>query len=227
MTYIIAGKKQNSTFMMADTIVTNVETKQKTIVNKMIKLESSKSTYYTFTGVQFIDNCVRTYDFWLSNTKRESDFISGVNSIKELQSVIKRMIDTFSGREQMTLEINRLFFINKNNVIYYDLAFDSNNELLKDAEKNILNDNEFIDSSVLTGIKEGIPEMDIQDFCKNYLAYLSKKNVDFKDRYSFVELFADGKETFNEPFKNFSDLIALYNNVDFSELDNPDFTWNI
>lgn len=227
MTYIIAGKKQNSTFMMADTIVTNSEATKKTIINKIIKLESSESTYYTFTGVQFIDNCVRTYDFWLKNTKRENDFISGKNSIKELQLVIKKMVETFPGREQMSLYINRLFFINMNNVVYYNLEFDDNNELIKDSEKNILNTDEFIDSSVQTGTKKGIPEMDVRDFCKNHLENLSQKNIDFKDRFSFVEFFDKGTETFDEPFKKFSDLIALYNQIDFSEIDNPSFTWNI
>lgn len=110
MTYIIAGKLQNNIFIMADCIVKNVETKRETITNKIIKLYSSTDTFYTFTGVQFIDNCVKIYDYWMYKNKQKNDFIDSSDSINNLQAVIKRMIETFSEQKRMTLGLNRLFF---------------------------------------------------------------------------------------------------------------------
>lgn len=224
MTYIIAGKLPNSTFMMSDCIVTNSQTNENTFFHKMIKLTSSISTYYSFTGVQFIDNCVRTYDFWLNMHNKVNDFVDGTNSINELKKVIEKMIETFPDADKMNLEKNRLFFVNQTSVVYYDLEYNENHELKREIEKFVVEENEFIDSSVLTHTKQGIPEMEVEDFCKNYLKYFSKGNVDFKDRFSFV-YFKENDIIFKEPFKHFSDLIAMYNNIDAGKIDDPDFIW--
>ena len=90
---------------------------KKTIIDKSIKLDSGIETYYTFTGSQFIDNCVRSFDYWLALNDKKNDFISGFTSIGQLQNVIQRMIATFPGRDKLNLKDNRLFFIDKNNVV--------------------------------------------------------------------------------------------------------------
>jgi len=173
MTQIIAGKLEGFTFMMSDCI-SNGETKR-TIVDKVMELSSSENVYFSLTGSVFIFKCVNEYDYWLSVNGQVNDFIDGENSINKLLEVIDIMykyeVEILNNR--IKFRQNRLFFINNENVIYYDIYFVMKNET--DIEsmsytKNILEINQFVDS-MLNSPVEAIPVREswdkdlIKEFC--------------------------------------------------------------
>lgn len=147
MTYIIAGKLNGSTFMMADCIVTNSQTSDTCFTQKLVKLDSSESTFFSFTGIQFIDICLKYFDAWLFDQNKTNDFTTGDHSIEQFQVAIKMFLKTFPERDTLKLGSNRLFFIDKENVIYYDFVFDEDNNL-KNIDKNIISEG-FYASSVI------------------------------------------------------------------------------
>jgi hypothetical protein len=230
MTYIVAGKLKNSSFLVADCIVNNAETSQKTFIDKVSKLDSSENLFYSLTGIQFIDNAVRSYDWWLHIKNRNNDFIKGMNSFNELLLVIQRMVDSFSDKESLRLGINRLFFIDKNGVVYYNLNFNDKNKLEQDSgKKHVVEMNHFITSAIdypQTELKEK-EDFDLKKFYSDALSFISKGKVDFKDRLTFVQIFVNGDTTINRPFKRFSDMIAMYNEIDFDKIDDANFIWDI
>jgi len=224
MTYIIAGRFKGSSFMMSDCIVTNRE--KRTFINKTAELESSSNTYYSLTGVQFIDNCVKCYDGWLVDHNKTNDFIDGMNSIHDLILVIDKMCDSYPDKDQLNLGENRLFFINKDAVVYYDLKYNNIKILEGYPVKKEVQMNFYIDSSIRFPASELSLEItSIENYCREHIHKLSK-GIDFKDRFSFTEILENGKISIKHPYKYFSDIISIYNDIDYDKIDNDDFKWS-
>ena len=231
MTYIIAGKLKDRTFMMVDAIITNEKTRKKTFRNKLVKLDSSYETYYSMSGIAFIDNCIRVYDDWLSQNNKENDFITGEESIKRLIKIIDKMLA--SCPVKVKLNSNKIFFINKESVVYYKLIFDKNNKLLGTPKRYKLSTGQCINSIIDAPIEKCNFNLEnIEMSCEDYLnkmpsKQIPSKEVDFKERFSFIELAPDKSPIRNYPNKRFSDFIAECNEIDFDSIDNNNFKWNI
>jgi hypothetical protein len=230
MTYIVAGKTKDNTFLMADCIVTNSIMKINTIRDKVIKLDSSENeTYFTLCGNPFIENCIRTLDLWFNLTNRTNDFINGETSFNSLVEIIGKTLNSYKG-EPFYLKENRLFFIDKNDVVYYDLKFSNSNILIKKPEKNILFDNYDIDSNLLSQSEPFYLNNDtIEIYCQKCLEHslkLSKKDYEFKNRFTFINFF-NNDIIYKYPYKRISDIIADFNEIEYSKIDDEDFIWNL
>lgn len=232
MTYIVAGKTKNSTFLMADCISTN-EDNNYTLTDKLVKLDSScEETYFSMCGNPFILNCILTINLWFKVSNRTNDFIYGEESIKIFVEVIKKMLESYHGNP-FQLGKNRLFFIDKNNIAYYDFIFNQQNQLDLSPQKIIIPENNDIDADVLTPSKPAPIELKkdetIESYCIKCLDFAlkrSKKEYSFKDRYSFVH-FHKGEIEIKYPYKRISDIIAYYNEVNYSEIDDTEFVLNL
>jgi len=228
MTYILSGKLKNSNYLIIDCISANSVTNEKTFINKLSRLESSNSTYFTLTGSPFLDNCVRSYDEWLLQNNNVNDFVDGYNSFNNLIKVIEKNVATYNGKHKLSLGSNRLFFLNSENVVYYDLDYNDGNKLKNIYDKTELNEFDFIDS-ILFSKKQNLKldeNVDVFEIGKSYLDKMSK-GIKFKDRYSFVQIFKNGKVDLRKPFKYYSDYLAMLNEIDYDEIDNDNFIWDI
>lgn len=260
MTQIIAGKFKGSTFVMADCIVKSaikkrginrlvdflppkiirwkylpfkfkMEKPETHFTSKIRKLESSESTYFTFTGIGFILNCVSTLDEWYASKqiKVDNDFYLGNESLEQLIRIINRTILSYPNNN-LQLGRNRLFFINNSNAVYYDLFFDRNNKLYNSPSPTIVEEDCFIDSIIGFQTDSIILQggMDIYEFCKNHLTMTINKNgIDYRNRFSFVKLDHKQPHQILSPYAAISDIIALYNEYPFDSIDDNDFFWNL
>ncbi len=239
MTYIIAGKLEDSTFLMADSIATFKQDYKNsyTLTDKITKLESSiEETYYSLAGGGVISSIIYAYDRWLSKIRNESnDFITGEKSINHIERILNNItITNIIPKEESNASLTRLFFLDKNNVVYYNL------DDLRPVKDGIDVENigtnlklKFIKKTLETGyyIKSSRPGSNripinyvnkIEEYCKDYFKGVNNGCPDFKDRFSFVELFNDKVSSIRLPYKKFSDIIAEFAVIDFEKIDTDD-----
>jgi hypothetical protein len=232
MTHIVAGKLADRTFMMADCISTEHGTRKRKFVEKLCKLESSEDTFFSMAGNVFIDNCVHTLDVWytVNNIKKSNDFCTGEVSFNDLKNLIERSL-WYVNNGDVSLGENRLFFIDKSNVVYYNLYFDDATNAIIRSDRKELNAGEYI-SSNFTNLDplnhEDFSRGDLINHCKDYLVtFMGKDRINFLDRFSFVSGYMGDTCEFQRPFKAISDLIAYGSEIKYDLLDHPNFIWNL
>jgi hypothetical protein len=216
MTYIIAGIQNNIPFLMVDCISLNKE-KKKSFSNKLIKLESSKNTYFTLTGNQLLSDAIRLYDNWLFSNNKINDFITGSDSIDSaIDFFLNKVIKKCSDKEKVKIcKDNKIFFINSQNIVYFDLNF-SNYKLIR-KYKYLVNNSFTIDSFISSHQKSINNEIiNIFDYCKNEIIQMSG-NINFKDRFSFIT-FKDDIPDYRLPYKNLEDTLIEYYDLSFNEI---------
>lgn len=178
MTEIIAGKLDESTFMMADCISQSIPNKkglyqllddlplnisqweylsskykrnkfQANFTNKINKLESSENTYFTSTGKGFLLNCILTLDAWYASRPLKVQ-----NDFCQGEESLGQLIQVIYRSlescpiHNLQLGQNRLVFINSSAVVYYDFVFDNKNRLYNKPSREKLESGYFVDSII-------------------------------------------------------------------------------
>ncbi len=219
MTYIISGKLNKKTFLMADCKVKLDGNNIPIFTDKVFKLDSSKDTYCTLAGKRFMSDCIKAYDHWLKGTNRKNDFLSGNRSIRELIPVIKKFQDKFPTNEVLSIGMNRVFFISSENVVYYDLFYDESNELEFMPKQCMVNVGYFIDSNLARPQQKiNLGGLNVKEYCMDHLSHMPLTNFYIMDRFTFL-LFTGKRKTVERPIKNFSDIIISYYGLPYNDLD--------
>ena len=225
MTHIVAGKLIDKVFLMSDCISTN---NGHSFTNKLYKLESESDTYFAMSGNNFIFQWILALDLWLAQNRNpiSNDFCSGTNDFNLFMSLLPHCIDNHPKKEEFEYRDNRLFFIDRQNVKFYNIVTDENT-FLKSGQSGSLNINEFVDS--LWGRREPKPlplndEPDLFESCLRYINNTSAENLlDFKGRFSYIVLDATGVVDNRPPFHSFSDVYSFYSSFPFERIDELHF----
>jgi hypothetical protein len=89
MTYIIAGKYKDRTFLMADCISSDVNDGKKYFVDKIVRSESIRNSFYSMSGNSFLLRSLYALDVRLSQVNIQSDFFRGNSWINQLVEIFK------------------------------------------------------------------------------------------------------------------------------------------
>lgn len=223
MTYIIAGKSKNKTFLMADCLVRTIDN-DITLGDKVIKLESSlNETYFTSTGTEIFAHSIGMLDEWYIANEEKNDFISGDKSINKLIEFINCLASINNSLSKPVIENfylgdNRLFFINKNTVVYYDLYYNGNNELINNEfSKYSLGENQIINSLFWKGCSNDPKNEKLEQYDNEFERYCNKaipnmkdaEKYDFQNKFTFVQFDEEGCLV-KRPLKDFKDYIIAY-----------------
>jgi hypothetical protein len=230
MTYIVTGKLKNCCFLMADCISTNKKENKQSYRDKLYKLTSSENEYFSFTGTVLVSHALQILDTRLKQLNLSHDFFIGSDSIKLLLDVIQKFLDVHPDKKNVNLGDNRLFFVNKNQVVYHDIKYNNLNEIIEYSGPIELKENMLVDS-VLNFPPEQIEfrkNEEVEDFCTRHITEISKQyKIDFKRRFSFILLNHNGEIIEKRPYKHFSDMIAEYYDLDYNIIDDKSFQWDI
>ncbi|MEI6347261.1 MAG: hypothetical protein WCP69_04855 [Bacteroidota bacterium] len=227
MTYIVAGKLSSCTCLMADCIV-NRTGDTPIFTDKIRKLTSSDDTFFSVTGNCLIPESVEILDMWLFSLGRPNDFISGNNSITDLVKLISWRFDKYHRTDGAKLDNNRIFFINRDSVIYYNLFYNENNLLTSNLAKTVLQNKKQITNMSPHPISfDLISTSNPLRYCKSVIDDLAKsENKDLKDRFSYIQLNSDSDDIIISPFKKISDIVAAYEGADYNLLDDISLSWD-
>lgn len=225
MTFIVAGKLRNKTFLMADCVVTGPD--GKTFTDKVRKAESVANTFFTLAGGAFLDGCLWAFDMRLAQAGRALN----IYDISLLRKVIDGYLATDKDAAKIHFERNRIFFITKDAVVYHDIEYDKNKMAVASITTHQLGNDTFIDSAVDLQMRNLTLPADAQPktFCRDRIDELNRltRKIDLKDRFTFLEM-EDGKELiYQMPYKRMSDFICYLNGIDIEKIDTPEFQWDV
>ncbi len=211
MTFIISGKLKDRTFLLSDCIATG---EYFSFTEKITELSSKSNMFFAFAGVRLIGDSINLYDTWLQANQKTNDFLTGNSSINGSIELLKDMIRRHPEQENLDIpKTNRLFFLDNTCLVYYDLIFDNNT--FSKYEKFEVNEGNYIDS-MIDFHQEKFEQEDDKSLKQNCIDYITKqknthrKEIDFVDRFSFIQLFNTGQIKRDFPYKKISDLVSLY-----------------
>jgi len=217
MTYIVAGRFKEKTFLMTDCVGTPPNGEHM-FCNKLIRLKSTvNETYSTITGYDTFQVAINLFD----RKCFENDIIfdveneNHINEILEIYGLLKNNSDYNKGVDiEKDFLHSGLFFIEKGKICYYIIKKDDNDKMFirdkKYVENNsVFNDYLFLSFDITDAKYDNTNE--IIEYCKNsirkhYKLKEDTKHLDLKDRFSFI-IFDDDNKIKNLPYLNNIDFV--------------------
>jgi hypothetical protein len=226
MTYIIAGKLNNNPFLMVDCVGTTANGEHQ-FMNKLNKLKSTKDeTFSVITGYDAFQYAINFFD-----TKcYENDIIfdieneSQINEILELYEFLKNNEKYTKGYDiEKDFYHTGLFFISKNNIVWYLINKDEGKMVIR-KKSRILN-NQILDDIATTFNTDDFNFKNIDEiinYCKttiikHYKRKEETKNLDLKDKFSFI-MFNENEKIKIFPYENNEELIDSIIGCDYSKI---------
>jgi hypothetical protein len=120
MTYILAGKFNNESFLMVDTVVNNLPNAAPT--EKMYRCITNNQIYLSLTGDEELMQIIQIYDYWLYTQGLIITFdLPTITTIAQLLPNIAALRNISLSKDQ------RIFVVQGNNVDFFDLEYNQNN----------------------------------------------------------------------------------------------------
>jgi hypothetical protein len=198
MTYIVAGKFNNNTFLMTDCVGTPPNGKHM-FCNKLVKLKSTMNeTYSTITGYDSFQTAINLFD----RKCFENDIIFDVenkNHINEILEIYEHLKDNIKHNIEKNFLHSGLFFILNNKIVWYKIMRDENGKLEISLTSHIDNNHiseDFVDIHINNNQFNNPNE--IINYCKqaiikHYKRKEETKNLNLKDKFSFIMFNGDEK----------------------------------
>ena len=227
MTYIVAGKLNDNTFLMVDCVETK-ENDEYSFCNKLTRLKSTEiETYSTITGYDAFEYAIKIFDTkcFDNNIILNIENEEHINEILEIYELLKINNSYTNGINiEKNFDFACLIFINKDKVCQYYIKLNENGKM-------------YINKNTLVGnnqLFEGLPMLidinnknlnnsgEIIEYCKNKIIRFYKgqektENLDLKDKFSFI-MFEGDKTTKLLPYKNNQELLFSEIGCDYSKI---------
>jgi uncharacterized protein YcgL (UPF0745 family) len=228
MTHVIAGKLNNKPFLMVDCIGTKKENTKDgcyVFVNKLNKFSSIKDCFYTIAGSDRFKYAITLYDQKCHNENITTNFNESFFIDEVLDFFLKLIKRPESGGSGLyNNKFNRIYIIQSDNLLYYDIKLDENDEN-PEITKTIVENNHIIPVEFIYGIPKKIKveeydNLDMYQYClskiKNVIN-IDCDNFNIKNRVSYVS-FLNNNLDFRLPFKNNNDYILDLIGANYCEL---------
>lgn len=138
MTYILAGKFKNESFLMIDTVVDN-DVNQ--VDEKLYKSISDERIYISLIGDRVLMHIIQLYDEWLF--RKEETLVVNKAAFETIGESLCHYVNMFNedkeDSKQVKLSRNRVFVVFGEDINYFDFYFE-NNELTKIVDFNLSQD---------------------------------------------------------------------------------------
>ncbi|MFW6246551.1 MAG: hypothetical protein ACOC22_00045 [bacterium] len=228
MTYIVTGKFNNNTFLMVDCVGTNPSGEHR-FLNKLNKLKSTDSeTYSTITGYDAFQYAINFFDKKCHEDNRVFDIENRdhILEVLEIYDLLKNNKEYTKGHDiEKNFDYSGLFFINKDKIIWYKISRDENKNL-EISMTSIIDNNSISEDFYTILIKDNQFKNtnEIIDYCKtaikkHYKRKNETKNLDLKDRFSFIMFNNDEKTTKILPYSNNKGFILSEISCNYNELE--------
>ena len=213
MTYIISGKLNNKPFLMIDSVSSSTDKKGVKTHNFSLKLErlrSAEDTYFCLTGSQILSMCIENYDAILYKEHKTFDYTNKLfwDEIRAMYTTCCNGLDPHYKVKEA--DGARVYFIDKDNVTYYNLAITPFN-----TQKSIIANNKVIlpngayNPQVPLSIN---PDKTLYDFCKKQIELANSERLpgdkvkDFDNRFAFLTFDENGKSIYTSPLRKSSEV---------------------
>lgn len=212
MTYITGGRFNNNPFLMIDSYCED-QNGNGIYSDKVEKITSSKEDLYFcqmgFTGVKWL---VLIYNLILEFEQREINFFDKDEFISMMDDISKIVQET--GHDTTNFDENVFFFISRNNIVKYELYFDSQNKKFHRISLTNVENNQCVTSN--SCLVNNVDNSDLETYCKSVIKQEMHCNDDLI-RYSF--LISDGEKlTYQPSHKSRKDMINMFFNLGFDKL---------
>jgi hypothetical protein len=199
MTYILAGKNANTTFIQSDCIVKHGDVSF--FKNKLIKLQSIEDTYFTCCGSEYFSIAIQYLDLEKDFTNAKID-INSSSFNDEFMDFYFSLTDAVFKSTDNIINEGRLFFINNKDVFYFDIVIESRVFKKYKITKHQLENNEYI-TSYINNQKKGFEDENYQVLIDKWFGQF---NEDFKNRFTSL-YYENDKAIIKSPYLYKEDFI--------------------
>ena len=209
MTYIISGISNGKPFLISDCVGADKSSGERKFnyTKKLDKLISvDKETYFCLAGADSYGYAINIFDRECYEKNKTFDF----KNEEHLTEVLEIFRDIKKYRIKQGFKVDnyaRLYFVNKNDIYYYDIEDDG----ILSKLQNIGNDNFYIRPNITKNPPTRLDKVftnneELIDFCKEEILKVQDYNIDLKDKFSYV-IFDDEEVLFNNSVKNNKELV--------------------